>query len=185
MHFFSHSSRRRGFSLVELLVCIAIIAIISGVVLARYRSFDSTILLRNLAYEIALSTREAQVLGVSVRGDLGTGFQDAYGMHFTPGTTYRLFRDVNDNDVYDPPTDIDISVYTIGQNNQIRDLCAGTNCSRTSIDVVFRRPDPDALFSITPFAGTPSAVAIVVGPPDGSTTRTVRIWTTGQIAVDP
>ena len=164
-------------------VCLAVIAIISiitSVVLARYRSFDSSILLRNLAYEIALSAREAQVLGISVHGEAGV-FTDAYGMHFTTGTTYTLFRDDNGNNQYDGSGEA-VSFYTIGQQNQIVGLSAnGTTVN--VIDVVFRRPDPDALL-YTQGVANPSSAVIVVGAPDGST-RLVRIWPTGQIAVDP
>jgi prepilin-type N-terminal cleavage/methylation domain-containing protein len=175
-------SPQAGFSLVELLVCIAIIAIISGVILARYRSFNSTLLLRDLAYEIALSTREAQVFGISVHGESGS-FSDAYGMHFTTGTAYTLFTDVNDNNRYDGGEQI--SSYTIGQNNQIRDLCANTTCGLTSLDVLFRRPEPDSIF-YTPGVSSVTSVRVLVGSIDNTipNTRAVRVWPTGQISVE-
>lgn len=171
----------RGFSLIELLVCIAIITIISVVVLARYKSFNSTILLRDLAYEIALSTREAQVLGISVAGS-GGSFSQAYGMHFTIGTTYILFTDGNANNRYD--TGEEASVYTIGQNNQVTDLCGNTTCGLTSLDVLFRRPEPDAIFFTNPTVPSVSSVSVSVGALSYTNRRTVRIWPTGQISVE-
>ena len=173
---------RGGFSLIELLVCIAIIMVISGVVLARYKSFNSTLLLRNLAYEIALSTREAQVLGISVKGSTSgsvTSFTTAYGMHFTPGMTYTLFADTNGNNQYDDGEAV--SAYTIGQNNQIKD--DAPRCPLTMLDVLFKRPNPDALFYTNATAIVASSVCVSVVASDGNT-RTVRIWSTGQIAVE-
>lgn len=160
-------------------MCIAIIAIISGVVLARYKSFHSTILLRNLAYEVALSIREAQVLGISVRGNSGL-FTDAYGMHFTVGTKYTLFIDRNANNRYD--TGEELSVYTIGQDNRVSDLCANTTCGLSSLDVLFRRPEPDSLFFTNPAVSDIGIARVFVGAIDG-TTRIVRIWPTGQISI--
>lgn len=160
-------------------MCIAIIVAISAVVLARYKTFNSTILLRALAYEIALSVRESQVRGISVQGSGGI-FGDAYGMHFTAGTSYMLFADIDDNDQYD--TGEEIFAYTISQNNRVADMCANEICGLTSLDILFRRPEPDALFSVDPSVSSISSVRVVIGAPDGST-RTVRVWPTGQIEI--
>ncbi len=166
--------------MIELLIVLAIIALITAVVLARYRSFNSTVLLRDLAYEVALSVREAQVLGISVRGQGGV-FTDAYGVHFTSGTTYTSFIDEDDNGRYDMGEDL--SSYTIGQGNAITDLCAETTCGLDSLDVLFRRPEPDALFFTDPAVSPIGSARVVLGGQDGGT-RAVRIWSTGQIAVE-
>ncbi len=173
----------RGFSLIELLVSIAIIALISTVVLMQYGSFNSVILLKSLAYEIALTVREAQTFGVSVRSDGGT-FQSAYGVHFDKSLikSYTLFIDRNANNRYD--TGEDVTTYQIGQGNQIFDLCVNTICDRDTLDIVFRRPEPDAIFTASPVVANPSSARIIVGYPDVVQTRTVRVWSTGQIAVE-
>ncbi len=188
MHYQGHPSQRArpfrghplGFSLVELIVSIAIITLITGVVLARYGSFNSTILLTNLAYDIALSIREAQVLGISVRGEAGV-FVSAYGVHFTEGTSYLLFIDSDDSGTYDSGEEI--SSYSIGQNNAVIDLCADSACDRDSLDVLFRRPEPDAIIVADPPISNIDSARVIVGSPTG-TTRAIRIWPTGQIAVE-
>lgn len=172
--------RLRGFSLVELIVTIAIIALISAVVLARYGSFNSTVLLNSLAYDVALSVREAQVLGISVRGDDGS-FAAPYGMHFTEGTSYLLFVDRDESGHYDDGEEV--SSYVIGQGNAITSLCADSTCGLDTLDVLFERPEPDAIVYTDPASGTVDSVRVIVGASTGQT-RTVRVWPTGQIAVE-
>ena len=79
---------KSGFTLVELLVAISIFTIITGVVLMQDNSFSSGILTSNMAYETALTIRQAQVYGVNVKAtdidanNINTqSFDYAYGVH--------------------------------------------------------------------------------------------------------
>lgn len=166
----------------EVLISVAILVILTTVILVRYQDFDSTVLLNSLAYDVALSLREAQVLGVSVRSDSGS-FDVAYGMHFTTDTptTYLLFSDQNENGRYTAGEEV--STYTIGQDNAIVSLCADGDCTLTTLDVMFLRPEPDAIIYTEPDAGGVGSVEVVVGAASGET-RTVTTWTTGQISVE-
>jgi len=67
---------------VELLIVLAITALISVVVATRFSVFDSTVVLKNLAYEIAVSIRGAQSYSLSVLGDTTNEFNTAYGITF-------------------------------------------------------------------------------------------------------
>ncbi len=175
------SRTTRGFSLIELLVSLAIIALITATILARYSAFNSTVLLKDLAYEVALSLREAQSYGVSVRGS-GGFFNRTYGMHFAPNaTSYTLFSDINGNGRYDSGEAI--TTYQIGNNNRIGNLCANTNCSLTALDVMYRRPEPDALFFSTPNVSGITSARIVVSAPNGAS-HTVFVYPTGQISIE-
>jgi prepilin-type N-terminal cleavage/methylation domain-containing protein len=76
----------RAFSLIELIISISIMLIMSTMILFRQAKFSSDILITNMAYEIALSIREAEVYGVS--GKVGTGplsglSQAGYGLRFS------------------------------------------------------------------------------------------------------
>jgi hypothetical protein len=158
------------------MIVLAIIGILSTVVLFQYRLFDSQLLLRNLAYEIALTIREAQTLGIGVRGASGT-FTAAHGVHLEPGTAYRVFRDDNGNGRYDSG-DGTLSTYTIERRNRISDLCVDSVCGRSSLDVMFLRPDPDARFY-----PSGSDARITVASESGSITRIVTVTATGQVSV--
>src|SRR2546430_1163739 len=126
MSIFSQHSRRsgkpfdsaqgRGFTLIELLVVSAIIVIITALFLLRQSKFDSSTVLRGLAYSMALSMRQAQVYGVSVAGTptaqsncingvyAGSNcYATGYGLYFSKASnrTYILFADLNNNGYYD------------------------------------------------------------------------------------
>ncbi|MBU2104034.1 type II secretion system GspH family protein [Patescibacteria group bacterium] len=86
----------RGFTLVEMLVVLAIIVIVTGIAINGQSSFNKTVILTDTAYTLAFSIREAQSLGLSSR--YFGGFQNAgYGVHFSSGslTSYILFADTN------------------------------------------------------------------------------------------
>ena len=61
----------RGFSLAELIVSIAIFLFISSVVMVSQHNFGGKILITNLAYDVALGIRQAQVYGSSSRKAAG------------------------------------------------------------------------------------------------------------------
>ena len=172
-----------AFSLIEMLVVISIFTLISIIILANHSRFNSSVLLGSLAYNIALSVRQAQVYGVSVQSaPNSTGFETGYGMHFTTGTSYVLFADMNKNKRYDDGDSI-VKTYSIGRGHTVTGFCGGTTCSPeiTSLDVVFIRPNPDANMTDNNGVSYPSATITVSSTVD--LTRTVRVASTGQIYV--
>lgn len=86
----------RGFTLVEMMVVLAIIGIISTMAFLGQSSFNRSLVLTDTTYTIAFSIREAQALGISSRAFSGT--QNAgYGIHFASGaqSSYKLFADTS------------------------------------------------------------------------------------------
>lgn len=179
-----------GFTLLELLVVVSIFAFISIITLANHSKFNSSVLLTNLAYNIALSIRQAQVYGLSVQ-TFDLNFQVGYGVHITTGGSYLFFADTNADKRYEAGTDSIVQTYNIGQGNFIKRFCGTladgtTQCSDDAtpidhLDIVFFRPEPDANMSSsgpTPY----SSGKIVVGSSAGDT-RTITIESTGQISV--
>ena len=180
----------RGFTLIELMVVMAIITVISTLVLARYGQFNGVVLLRNLAYDVALTVRQAQVYGIS--GKVGTGTAGVqYGVYFTSAnpTQYLLFADNNGSDSYTAGEEIEIYRVRPGYSvyNFCGDLPSGSpHCSLTeditNMTLLFRRPDPDARISTSAFPSGYTQARIVVRSPSGDT-RTVTVTAIGQISI--
>ncbi len=72
-----------GFSLIELIMVVAVMLIITSVTLLRQAKFSSDVLITNMAYEVALSIREAAVFGISSKYN-ASGYRVGYGVHFHP-----------------------------------------------------------------------------------------------------
>ena len=174
MSTFSQHSRRsgKGFTLIELLVVGAIIIIITTLFLLRQSKFDSSTILRSLAYSIALSMRQAQVYGVSVQGSSqgsSVTYASGYGLYFSAASpvSYILFADFNNNGQYNSGEDI--KAFSLNNGYRISEICALNslkNCSGQddstgaktidTLSVVFRRPNPDACISTTALPPLPS-----------------------------
>lgn len=197
----SRRSLKRGFTLVELMVTVGIFVFMTALVLGRYNLFNSNTLLTNLAYDIALTIRQAQTYGLSVRSSdsLSAYFNSPYGVDFrkVEPSKFTFFSDGNvqhsSDNTYDgtgSTGDVVINAYNLKQGSKVTGLCAGTinNCVTVNVlDVTFRRPDPTALI----YAGeqgvwgsSPYSYAeITVSSGDGSSSRVIKVNQSGQISV--
>jgi prepilin-type N-terminal cleavage/methylation domain-containing protein len=193
--------KNAGFTLVELLVTITIFVILTGVVLFSQSRFNSTIFLTNLAYDTALTIRQAQTFGINIKEFNGAGEFLPYGVHFNIDNpdSFILFADVSYNpDEGDSGTgefagdaskcEVDkgcVTRYNITRGNKIGDLCIDANtCGLSRLDIVFIRPNPDAIIrsSRSGSIDSESEGRVVLTAPDGST-RTVRVSRTGLIEI--
>lgn len=193
---------RRGFTLIELIVSIAIFITITSVVMVSQRRFGGQILISNLAYDIALGIHQAQVYGISVKA-ISTGeFTKSYGIHFQNSKYYILFVDTDDDGIYDISDSGSsciaggecISFYRIEQGNSITSICATGSPSLCSsdgsvaLDVTFKRPEPEPVIRTTVNGGVPSSPGtystayVVVMSPQGLT-RKITVLQSGQVSV--
>lgn len=188
-------TNKQGFTLVELVISVGIFAMMTALLIAKYGTFNQGILLTNLAYDVALTVRNAQSYGLNVKSAIRdeNQFGYPYGVHFAKGSdTFIFFNDIHDlNDPSDPPdfrysgSLEDITISKMKRSVVVSDLCVGTpsNCATAStLDVAFQRPNPDAI--ITGDSPTPhySYAEITLLGTDGSV-RKIVVRSTGQIAV--
>lgn len=190
-------SYTKGFSLVELLVVIAIFTLMTGFVAVKYGNFSRQMLVQNLAYDIALTIREAQSYGVSV-SDIGQAgnFNAAYGVSFDTATprNFSLFVDLNGNKRLDAavtPPEL-IRQYRMTSDNRVYRLCHNPICDQTSsgatgtfANVLFQRPSPVPIISSGAYAGGGAAyLEVRIANTDNSVRKKIVIRSSGQISVE-
>lgn len=217
-HFFlktkKHNTLQKGFTVIELMVTIAIVVLVTGLIMIQYSSFNNSVLMRNQAYLTAFDVREAQALAVSVKGK-GSQFREEYGIYFdvTNPNTYLLFQDnsangdhalARYNDDRDNNYQNDEKVgqlYRVDPRFVIKNICASSasrSCLQDDLDptteedidaelsaisISFRRPDFEASF-YSPRKTSIQSAEIIFGTENGSITRSVIIYKTGQVSVD-
>jgi len=154
----------KGFTLIEMLVSLAIFAVITSVVVYNYGAFNSNILVTNLAYEMALAIRESQSYGLSVKKITASSADYGYGIHFNSSNdhSFYLFADLNRDSKFEAN-----SIANCGQANQecreelvlrgdssitklcVKGLVSGTLCYAPEntrwLDIMFVRPNPEAI----------------------------------------
>jgi len=151
-------NNERGFSLVEFIVVLVIFSIMSGTSLFNFNRYKNNIETTNVAQDIALTIRQAQVYGISATD--GFGGRDAsviFGagnistqdnvINIAQDRSIRglaidtesqeiiLFEDLNRNNQYEPSSDRVIDIRTIlTQNTNISVCLFNSSESSTSID---------------------------------------------------
>jgi prepilin-type N-terminal cleavage/methylation domain-containing protein len=191
----------KGFTLIELIVSLAIFAFMTAFLVARYGTFNQGVLLTNLAYDVAITIRSAQTYGLNVQGSAaggaGTVFVYPYGVHFDKGSNrFILYTDLKNNCAgtlmcgYDStyvPDEI-VNTYKMKPGNTVKEVCVGTGpgagCTNLaaggSFDVVFKRPNPDAVLIS---GGNASTYAEITLSSSDNSLKKVILRSTGQVAV--
>lgn len=215
MWIFSQQSRtsfKAGFTLIELMVVISLMVVITGLLLFRQSKFNSSTILRALTYSAALTVRQAQLYGTSVRESINTSggstFSSNYGVYYSSGSTanYTLFADTLSNDgVYTNASgncasgeDCPVKTYRLPNNYSLSKFCGvlasdatgnTTHCSTggspiTWMTVYFTRPNTDSQFktSASGVDGAYSKAVLTVSAADNNF-RNIIITTTGQISI--
>lgn len=191
--FSSKAFRARGFTLIELLISIAIIGIVTGLVLVKHTTFDSTVLLKNEAYEIAFLLREAQVKSVSVAQNSNNEFESSYGLSLESGSAvYHVFSSTErDSNPWYEAENVAILISTSVMDRTMIvseiEVCDSNGCESVErLDVSFRRPEFKALFSRwadDDGTGVTSARVYVGSSASDDNGFVVEISSLGQISV--
>lgn len=136
---------KRGFTIIELIIAIAIIVLIAGIILVNYRVGQRQQTLQAEAQKLASILRQAQnmaLAGKTYECETGKLEPQDYGVSLINEDTYQLFVDCNNDDHFSSipiPPDIVLETIDLPQN-----ITLGTDC----VAFVFSRPRGDLAFSI-------------------------------------
>lgn len=98
--------KNAGFTLIEILLSIAAIAIIAGIAVPVYQSFQVRNDLDIAAVEIVQTLRRAQILSQAVDGDIDWGvYVQGGSITLFKGASYAA-RDINFDEVFEVPASI-------------------------------------------------------------------------------
>jgi prepilin-type N-terminal cleavage/methylation domain-containing protein len=173
----------RGFTLIEMLVTLSILAIITAVAVTGQSTFNHSILLNDTSYTIALSAREAQSLGLSSR-KFANVQNGGYGVDFKSATPskYTVFADIQSiasepawcpaiatstpenksgNCLYDGAGET-FQTYDLTRGYTISNFCGKAGATLTcssggglqSLDVLYLRPNTTAIITGITTGGT-------------------------------
>lgn len=183
----------RGFTLIELMITVGIFVFMTALIMAKYNNFYSGTIFKNMAYDIAITIRQAQSYGISVKADSNSNsasFNKAYGVNFsssfpTKFTLYPYSMDSNGLYAFDSVAE---KAYTLKFGASVYRKYAGSSSSDTSevsvLDIIFQRPNPEAVI-----CGTINSVMncsykyakIVIKL--GDITRSIEINNAGQVSI--
>lgn len=184
--------KQRGFTLVEIIAVLGIFMVLTSIVVFNYSKFRSDTVLTNMAYEVALTIREAQIYGVSARSS-GVSFENAYGIFIPTSSSnqYSVYSDGNGDLLFSGDDCLlsggDTCVTTYNFQNSIKisqlDVKIGGSCQPAStLSISFKRPNPEPIIRRNSGNEAISLAQITVSTEEG-TDRYVVIYGNGQVAV--
>jgi hypothetical protein len=122
------------------MVTVTIMLIMAAVVFFNYGKFNESSLMNQIAYDLSLTIRQAQVYGVAAKQGAGSqsdpittanadsnNFKSAYGVHFDISnngdpTKFELFIDIDKSGTYNTGDTI-LQTYTFQREITIKALC--------------------------------------------------------------
>jgi len=156
-------NKEKGFTMIELLIVVALIAIIYSTTLANYDGMNKKIDLKNAVYMVALTIREAQIYGINKKivtdnPNNVVPFSDndpyPYGTFLSKNNNLKnkiiIFRDLSSpiNFRFDPNGNEIEKAIKLNNGIHISRIIADNNNSWVDLDkvnIMFKRPNPDAI----------------------------------------
>ena len=204
---------RKGFTLIEILIVMGILAVISTGLFLSNRSFDNSFEFTNVVFDVALMFREAQVLGISSResiADQGQDpgiFENGYTIYYnqmtmgsaTEQAIVRLYNDSNPAPTGDGnwgaqdltlqeyylPLGITVAEYCVTRSNG-EELCrtSPTGSGPEAVNITFKRPLYAPEVKLRPPSFDDFVAASITLQTDTGRTRKIVIHETGLVDVE-
>ena len=128
----------KGFTLVELLVSIAIIGILTAAVVASSPAAKQGFAIMRSSQGLAQDIRRAQIKATAMK-EIGGSSPKGYGIYLATNasSSYILFADQDGNHTYNDKEDILIETINLETDVKISALSSGS-----SLNIVFEPPNP-------------------------------------------
>ncbi len=166
-----------AFTLVELMVVIALISLFSILTMANYRSGDSQLKLQRSSYKLAQDIGRAEEMAISAKSFQGI-IPGGYGIYFNliQPNQYILFADKDGGKDYD----VGEAVETFNFENTVS-LQALVPSAGNSLAIIFSPPDPTISFS--PDSAVVSVTIKATGLTMPGSQKTIQVNKVGLISV--
>ena len=186
--------RARGFTLIEVVVVVGVMALIASATLFNFPQFSRRIQIEQEAGKLALSVRKAQAYSIAVREfSAGSGVFPGYGVYVSTANPngYVIFGDPNKTSRYDASLGESVETVNFASRVKIAQICGNSQlvppgpCTLSSADIFYIRPGPDSTFTGVD-SGLPSIysdIKIILSSEDAALSKSVVIWPTGQVSI--
>lgn len=185
--------KQSGFTLVEMLVAIAVAITFMGGMLLSRGSFDSTVRLSSIARDVALLARQAQTYGAGGGSSFQVGQPHGIYLDETNPREIRLYANASSSaskgyeasdqvlDTLNLPTEYRIKDFCLDSSSVTN--CASASSNPSDLSVYFVRPILEANFYSSSGNASPSSqAAIELEHSSSNANRIIKIDSTGFIS---
>tara|TARA_Y100000310_G_scaffold32715_1_gene30985 strand:- start:447 stop:977 length:531 start_codon:yes stop_codon:yes gene_type:complete len=174
--------REQGFTVIEILVVMAIVVLMTILVLPNWRAGEQSLALQRSAQKLAQDTRRAQELALRAQSfTCQIGTISGYGIFFDQSApnSYILFAECNGNNTYNDGIDgiVDGESISLESGVEIASVTPGP-----TVSIVFIPPTPTIW--INNDVGQTSVQVVLRRTGDPASTKTITITNKGIIDVD-
>ncbi len=182
-----------GFTIIEIVVVIGVMALIAGMTLVSFPEFSERISIEQEAGKFSLALRRAQSYALAVREfGAGSGIFPGYGVNVSLATPdqYLVFGDPNRSSRYESFLNEAVETTTVERRVRVIRICGNSqsvpagSCTLSSADLFYIRPGPTIVLTgvDSGLAATYNDIKVTLASFDGSIQKNVIIWSTGQIS---
>lgn len=187
-------------TIMELVVVLAIFAVLSLVVIYNYGNFQSKVDIQDLTSGIALQVVQAQNSSLSglttAKTTTASPWKPTYGVYFSTVSNngadnkdFIYFVDLNDNYQFDGAACDGFheceSKYTVTKGNYIYSITTDSGVVKNDLTVTFTRPNSGATFYSGGVALTGIAyMQITVKNQTGTVSSSVNLYPSGRIQIN-
>lgn len=186
--------KKKGFTVIEIIVVIGVMAMIAGMTLVSFPEFSERISVEQEAGKFSLALRRAQSYALAVREfGVGSGIFPGYGVNVSLASPdrYIVFGDPNRSTRYEDFLNETVETTAVERRARIIRICGNSqsvpagSCALSSADLFYIRPGPTIVLTGVDagLAAVYNDIKVTLSSFDGSIQRNVVIWSTGQVSI--